>query len=398
MFSMAPGLARDIANRPDLLESLLDGGFTDNIEEDTCGHFAAISNVPFTPDIDFEGAMNEVRRNFRDAHFRIRFKLLNDIRTLNLAGKCFSSLADTCIGALEPVALREVERTMGKAPGRWAVCGLGKLGSEDLTANSDLDLLVIFEPDGEQSASQFFARATQRLITALSAQTEEGLLYEADMQLRPSGRAGPVAVRYSAYADYYRKDAWTWERMAMTRLRPIAGNAALCRQIMDEKDAMLAMNRSASMICQDAWDMRQRLITERPGRHDFDVKLAKGGMMDIEFMAQVVQLLRHDIDWGDRKLDEVIPLARAASFFTEDEATILLTAYHYFRGILTYQRAALDKSRKSEEWPDRLKQLTSRALGHESFDDLKTKIAELEEQVWTVFCGKLQPETTEWGR
>ena len=114
--------------------------------------------------------------------------------------------------------------------------------------------MVIFKPDDGQSATQFFTRATQRLITALSAQTEEGLLYEADMQLRPSGRAGPVAVRFPAFAEYYRKDAWTWEHMALARLRPVAGDPELMNENATEKEALLSLERDISMVCKMAGD------------------------------------------------------------------------------------------------------------------------------------------------
>lgn len=397
IFSMAPSLARDISNRPNLLESLLDGGFTEAISEDSCGHLGGIEAVLEKDDGDFEWAMNEVRRNFRDAHFRIRFRLLNDISVLDQSGRCFAQLADRCIEALQPYAQREAERTQGKAPGRWVICGLGKLGSQDLTARSDLDLMVVFDPDeGSTGASQFFAKATQRLITALSAQTEEGLLYEADMQLRPSGRAGPVAVRLSAFADYYRNDAWTWEHMALTRLRVICGDEALAKRVTDEKEALLCLDRAPDMLVQDAWDMRERLLRDRPAKTRMDVKLAKGAMIDIEFLAQIAQLLRPDADWGARTVLASLQIATDTGLFTQDELTCLSDTYRLCRGLQAYQRAALERALPADEWPAALKRVTARALGSENFDRLEQRVKAHQAQVWEIFCRKLQPGTTEW--
>ena len=397
MFAMAPQLARDLGSRPNLLESLLDGGFTDDLSEDTCGHFEAIAEVGETDAFDFEGAMNEVRRNFRDAHFRIRFKMLNDVSVWPDVGHCFSDLADGCIRALVPVALREAERKLGPAPGKWVICGLGKLGSRDLTANSDLDMMVIFESDAsELGAPQFFARATQRLITALSAQTEEGLLYEADMQLRPSGRAGPVAVKLSAFADYYRNDAWTWEHMALTRLRAIAGDADLIAKVMAEKQALLSIPRPAEKIIADAWDMRDRLLRERPAAHEFDVKLIKGGMIDVEFLVQTVQLLKPDFHWDGRTVDTVLKQVPETGLLSVGEAETLQQAYRLYRGILTYQRAALETARPADEWPGTLKRLMAKALSVADFDKIHEQVQSSERDVWDIVCRKLQPGSTEW--
>ncbi|MAK62674.1 MAG: bifunctional [glutamate--ammonia ligase]-adenylyl-L-tyrosine phosphorylase/[glutamate--ammonia-ligase] adenylyltransferase [Ponticaulis sp.] len=397
IFSMAPRLARDLASNPNLIESLLDGGFTDDIREDTCGYVGGVAAVQTNHDLSFEDAMNEVRRNFRDAHFRIRFRLLNDAKLLADAGHCFSDLADTCIRALEPHAIKAAEASLGPASGKWVICGLGKLGNRDLTARSDLDLMVIYDPDeGASSAANFFTRATQRLITSLSAQTEEGLLYEADMQLRPSGRAGPVAVRLSAFADYYRNDAWTWEHMALTRLRVIAGDPGLADRVMAEKQAQLSLPRPKDMLIQDAWDMRQRLLKERPPKNALDVKLAKGGMMDVEFLAQTAQLVHPEADWGDRTLETVLPKTVEYGLLSDGELRSLMHTYVMCRGLQAYQRAALDRAVDQTEWPEALKRITAKALNVEDFEALLSLLFQQQEAVWSIFCKQMQPETTEW--
>lgn len=397
IFSMAPRLARDLASNPNLIESLLDGGFTDDIQEDTCGYLGGVAAVQTSDELSFEDAMNKVRRNFRDAHFRIRFRLLNDASLLDQAGHCFSDLADTCIRALEPHALKAAEASLGLPTGKWVICGLGKLGNRDLTARSDLDLMVIYQPDeGSASAPAFFTRATQRFITSLSAQTEEGLLYEADMQLRPSGRAGPVAVRLSAFADYYRNDAWTWEHMALTRLRVVAGDPGLAERVMAEKQALLSLPRPPEKIIADAWDMRQRLLKERPAKTALDVKLSKGGMIDVEFIAQTAQLILPDADWGDRTLQIVIPKAEEYGLITDGERRCLLHTYIMCRGLQAFQRAALDRAVDQTEWPEALKRITSKALNVEDFEALLSLLFQQQEQVWSIFCKKLQPDATEW--
>lgn len=396
IFSVAPRMARDLANRPELLEALLDGDFLAPLDQDSCGHLAAIASVPETLGDDFEEAMNEVRRQFRDAHFRIRYTLLHDPKAVDETGHAFTDLADTCIRALTPIACKQAEKSLGPPPGRWAICGLGKLGSGDLTADSDLDLMVVFEPAGEEPAGPFFTRATQRLITALSAQTEEGLLYEADMQLRPSGRAGPVAVRFSAFSDYYRKDAWTWEHMALTRLRVISGDAELGVALTAEKEAILSMPRAADTVCQDAWEMRDRLLRDRPPKHDFDLKLVQGGMIDIEFLVQTAQLLRPDLAWGDRTVASALDMATQAGLFSETEKETLNHAYHCMSGLLAFQRVALSGPTRAEDWPDVLKKRAAKALDCTDFSEVVSCLEEEKSAIWNIFCKKLSPEATEW--
>ena len=145
--------------------------------------------------------------------------------------------------------------------------------------------------DAPDAASDFYTRFTQRLVSALSAPTEEGLLYDVDMQLRPSGSAGPVAVRLSSFERYYAQEAWTWELLALTRLRVVAGDAALGRRVEAVRETTLAAPRDAAKVCADAADMRARMARERPASGAWDLKLAPGGFVDIEFIAQTLQLL-----------------------------------------------------------------------------------------------------------
>ncbi len=125
---------------------------------------------------------------------------------------------------------------MAASPGAFVVLALGKFGGEEMAEGSDLDVMLVYDAaegaSGKLSANEFYARLTQRIISALSAPTEEGMLYAVDMQLRPSGSKGPVAVRLSSFQHYYANDAWTWELQALTRARPVAGNEALAARVI----------------------------------------------------------------------------------------------------------------------------------------------------------------------
>ncbi len=150
---------------------------------------------------------------------------------------------------------------------------LGKCGSREMTAGSDLDLMTLYAPAAPDAASAakgwaaetFYGRFTQRLITALSAPTGEGELYEVDMQLRPSGTKGPVAVSFAAFESYYAGEAETWEYLALTRARVAwATSPAFAARAAAAIEAKLRAPRDARRTAADVRAMRQLMARERP--------------------------------------------------------------------------------------------------------------------------------------
>jgi len=170
-----------------------------------------------------------------------------------LAGAALADIAETALGALLPAVTLDFARVHGAVPGgAFAILAMGRLGSREMTLASDLDLILIYDapPDSANSLgsrplalSTYHARLSQRLISAITAPTAEGRLYEVDMRLRPSGESGPIALSLAAFAQYQRQSAWTWEHMALTRARPIAGDPALRDRIAAAVQAALTMRR-----------------------------------------------------------------------------------------------------------------------------------------------------------
>src|SRR5690606_17732500 len=208
--------------------------------------------------------------------------------------------ADLTIGAaLEAVQGEFATRHGQVAGGQVAILGMGKLGSRELTAGSDVDLILLYthdedaeESDGEKplAPSYYYTRLTQRLIAAVSAPTAEGVLYELDLRLRPSGNKGPVATHIDAFRKYQREEAWTWEHMALTRARPVAGDASLAGEIEADIAGIIAAPRDFAKIAGEAVEMRRLIEEEKPPRDFWDIKLVAGGIIDLEFIAQVARL------------------------------------------------------------------------------------------------------------
>jgi len=162
-----------------------------------------------------------------------------------------------------------------------------------------LDLIVIYDADGVDASDgrrplatrTYYARLTQALVTALSAPMADGRMYEVDMRLRPSGRAGPVATSFESFVQYQQTEAWTWEHLALTRARAVAGNPRLGQRIEAFRQDLLEKDRSREVTLSDTADMRERLRGAKPGQGVWDVKAGAGRMMEIELLAQACALL-----------------------------------------------------------------------------------------------------------
>jgi len=253
--------------------------------------------------------------------------------------------------------LQETQKDFVKRHGivagaKFCVVAMGKLGSREMTATSDLDLMLIYDFDegvtqsnGKRplAVSQYFMRLTQRLITALSAPTGEGLLYEIDMRLRPSGNAGPLATQFQTFVNYQNDQAWTWERMALTRARPICGDNELCQKMRDAIATALG-NQNADVLKTDAAEMLAKIHDAKPPAHIWDVKTAPGGVVDIEFVAQVLQLqnTETDIEVLQGNTRNALRKAVDLGLIAATDGDLLIEAHRFYEGLQQLIRMAFD--------------------------------------------------------
>lgn len=376
VMAFAPRLASTMAKRPTALDALLDPSFFGPIETPTA--------APWDPE-DFEGAMDAARRLFRDQSFRIGVRVMSGTADARDIGRAFAELADLIIGGLAPAALAEVERIGGAFPGQVAVVALGKAGSREMTAKSDLDLMTLYAADDpagmsavkEWSADVFYARFTQRLTSALSAPTGEGTLYEVDLKLRPSGTKGPVAVSFAAFEDYYEREAETWELLALTRARVVwASTDAFRERAEGAIAAALRRARDPKKTAADVVEMRQLMERERPGKGDWDLKLHPGGLVDIEFAAQFLQLA-HAAAGGPLRQNtgEALAALREAGLADEGALSRLEAAWRLEQDLSQLIKVALEDGGDPEAEPKAFKTLLAKAGGVAQFKSLKPKLA-----------------------
>lgn len=297
IMGMAPALAQQLGQNAGLFDELLSADF-----------FAPLPDRPeLIADLDralamardYEDALIRLRRWVAGQKFRAGVHVLESVSDGEAAGRFLAAIADAVLLRLLPLVETEFESKHGRVPGgSFAIVAFGRLGGRVMSFSSDLDLVTIYDApegaisDGERrlDAAPYYIRLTQRLIAAIAAPMAEGRLYNVDLRLRPSGEAGPVAAALEAFGIYHAASAWTWEHMALTRARVVAGPMALSAGIDNAVRRTLTMARDPAKLLADVVDMRRRIAEQHPPRNRWNLKYVQGGLVDIEFAVQYLLL------------------------------------------------------------------------------------------------------------
>lgn len=385
----APRLAAIITRRPHVFDGLLDPALLTELPNRAylSGRLAAFIDG----DRPYEDVLDRLRIFAAEQKFLIGVRLLAGSIDSMRAGRAFSDLADLTIGAALQAVMDEFAQRHGRVPGgRVTLLGMGKLGSRELTAGSDVDLILLYdhdeqaeESDGEKplAPSHYFARLTQRLIAAVSAPTAEGVLYELDLRLRPSGNKGPVATHVDAFRKYQRQEAWTWEQMALTRARAIAGDEALCAEIDAEVTSILAQPRDRAKVAAEAVEMRKLIEQEKPPHDLWDIKLVPGGLIDLEFIAQVATITGQ-LEGDLRTPGTIQTLARLDSGFAAPEIKQELhDAYSLYLAVTQMIRLCLTSTFERDDVPPGLVDLLLAATDLPDFKVLEAHLKETSQKV-----------------
>ncbi len=366
VMAFAPRLARTLGRYPAALDSMLDARFETELGVDT-GLFDQMEREAAEAG-DFEGAMNAVRRLHREQMFRIGMQTLSGRIGPQAAGRGFTNLANAAMRTLSAAALAETERLGGAMTGAVAVIALGKAGSGEMTAGSDLDLMTVYDAPPEAvsekkgwAADVFYVRFTQRLISALSAHTGEGGLYDVDMRLRPSGSKGPVSVRLSGFDAYYGQEAATWEFMALTRARVVwASDPSFGAATTKAIEVALRRPRPGIDVAAEVRAMRDLMARERRPDGFWDLKLAPGGLVDAEFVGQFRQL-QSAAAGGALTVSTLSQLARDMP---------LREAWKVQQGLAQLLACAFDDKADVEAEPETFRRRLAQAAGELDFESL----------------------------
>ena len=298
LLSHAPTLADDLARRPDLLDGLLDASAMEPV-----GSVEALAGEMrrFERGADYQAKLDHVRRVVADRRFALGTQIVAGASDPLDVAAGYSRVAEAAIEVLAGETIADFAAAHGRVPdSELVILALGRLGGGALTHASDLDIVYLFtgaftaESDGARplGATLYYNRLAQRITAALSVPTAAGPLYPVDTRLRPSGTQGPLVVSLDSFARYQRESAWTWEHMALARARPVFGSPAARAAVTHVIAAVLAGARPARDVAADAAAMRAEMLTHKRPAGPLDVKLAPGGLVDLEFAVHVEQL-RH---------------------------------------------------------------------------------------------------------
>jgi len=394
----APRLAELLSRRSYLLDAVLAEGFFKRLPDPadlTTELEEALVRSP-----SFEGCLDICRRWAGDRLFQIGVLTLRGVLSPVDAARSHTAVAESVLARLLPRVQAEFAEAHGSVPGsELAVIALGKLGAGEMTPASDLDLIFIFDAppaselsDGVKplSPNHYFARLSQRLISALTVQTAEGPLFQVDMRLRPSGHAGPIASKLEAFVRYQNEQAWTWEHMALTRARTVAGSRKLRDRVIDDIHSILSRPRDADRLAIDVADMRTRIERELGAQSIWNIKYVRGGLIDVEFIAQYLQL-RYAHDHPDvlapNTADALDRLA-ARGLLDPETAGLLGRALALWQGAQQILRLTLDNPSgvaTGNELPRPLQQRLAAMSGAVDFEALQDTMAKTAAGVLAAF-------------
>ena len=391
----APRLAETIIYRAHVLDALIEPAFFGSLPEKATLERRLAATLAEAA--SFEDVLNRARIFGQEQSFLIGARVLAGTIGVRSAGHAYSDLADTLIVALTGAVRHEFEIAHGHMKGgAVALLAMGRLGGREMTAASDLDLLLLYDFDESASASDskrplpnglYFARLTQRIIAAISAPTAEGTLYPVDMRLRPSGNAGPVATHIDGFGVYQAKEAWTWEHMALTRARPVAGDARLVKRAREAIAKIIATKRDPKKVLAEVLEMRVMVEQAKGGAGAWDLKQTPGGLVDLEFVAQALQLIHaaSHPEIVSTETEAVLTAAAKAGLLAAKEAEILLPALRLQQSLMQILRLGVAGVFKPEEAPRGLLERLARAGELPDFATLDAHLRETQSAVRASF-------------
>jgi glutamate-ammonia-ligase adenylyltransferase len=391
----APRLADGLAQFPEAMDAVIDPSFFGALPEDA--ELASGLGRSLGQASSHEDFLDRIRIFAQEHMFLIGTRVLTGTVSAEQAGEAFARLADLLIRSLSGAVEENFTRLHGRVRAQEiAILAFGKLGGREMTATSDLDLIVVYDFDREHPDSsgprplhgaQYFARLVQRLIGALTAQTNHGVLYQVDMRLRPSGRSGPLATQVDAFALYQEKEAWTWEHMALTRARVVAADPAFGARVQDVIRAVLCRPRDRARLAGDVIEMRRAIAVEKGDGERWDIKYVAGGLVDIEFVAQYLQLAHAAAHPSllDTSTARALEKAWRAGVLATEDAEVLRGAVRLYHDLTQLLRLCLPGRFDPKSADPRLAALLVRAADVPDLATLDAFLAETEAKVRRCF-------------
>lgn len=382
----APKLAEHLARHSTVLDTVLSPAFFEPPPALT--ELQGELNRALAEANDIQEVLDISRRWANDRKFQVGVQTLRTMLSPDQAARAFSDIGDAVLSELALKVEEEFVRAHGMVPGGgWCILAMGKMGGREMTATSDMDLILIYDSPADVDESggprplavaTWFARLTQRMVNALTAKTNEGTLYEVDMRLRPSGNAGPIASSLQSFERYQRESAWTWEHMALTRARVVAGAPDVTAKVEAVIGEVLTRPRDPARLVLDVAEMRERMAKEHKADSHWEVKHRPGGLVDIEFTAQYLQLRwGHDhpgILRGNTR--DALEQAAEAGLLARSDLDALIEAWRLWSAVQLVLRQTIAGAFDENTAPQGLKEVLVQASG---LIDFKTLVDRMED-------------------
>ncbi len=385
----APALGDTLSKDPSLLDSVLEADFFTELP--TKEQLENLLTERLRYSHDYEQKMSYLRIFNNEKRFQAGVHLLKRLITPKHCGLFLSDLAEVVLqSTMQEVWAAYAKSSKLKQITPFAVLGLGKLGGREMTFDSDLDIIFLYGDD-EDAASEtrtHLHRVSQRLISALTLLTREGRLYAVDTRLRPGGADGPLATALSAFDHYFETTAWTYEHMALTRARVVATNHPDFASSVETVVRMHVLkSRDSHTLLHDVLDMRARIAKEFPSINPWALKHVRGGMVDIDFMAQYLVLKyahRHPSLWH-RAARAVFEQAQVNKLLEETTTTNLINAKKFLSDLLSLLRLSAPGGLIQDDAPHGLQRLLVEGMRMENFAALKAAVLAHEATVTTAW-------------
>jgi glutamate-ammonia-ligase adenylyltransferase len=391
----APRLGDMLARQPQIMDGLIDPRFFGAMPDQK--ELSARLAATLKDAASYEDFLDRLRLFGQESLFLIGTRILSGTVSAQQASVAFADVAEGIVHTVHGLVTDQFAAQYGRIKGQeTAILAMGRLGSREMTASSDLDLILLYDfdhehpdSDGERSlqGAQYFARFTQRLISAFTTRTNYGVLYEVDMRLRPSGRAGPVASRIDSFADYQEREAWTWEHMALTRARVISSSPGFRKQIEDIIRGVLTRPRDPAGTAVDVADMRRAIALEKGEDDVWDLKYAAGGLVDIDFIAQCLQLVHAAAKPDILNVNTLHVLDNAARLgvLPHSDAEVLRSAARLYHDLTQILRLCVSDKFNPETSGEDLLRVMARAGDTPDFSALEARVKETQTEVRRVF-------------
>ncbi len=369
-------------------------------------HHADTRPLVLDATLDEAEAMRALRRYRRREAVRLIWRDINGLDTVEqiLAGS--TALAESCLGGAhdfgEHVLVRRhgTPRSTDGAAQRLVVIGMGKLGGADLNFSSDIDLILAFDENGETDGARslanetFFARLGQLLVKLLAEITVDGYVYRVDLRLRPFGTAGRVALSFAAMEQYYQRDGRDWERYAWIKARPVAGDLKTGKRLIETLRPFVYRRYLDYTAFAGLREMKA-LIDAEVARKDLEgnLKLGAGGIREIEFIVQLLQLIRGGREPALREggLLPALAVCEQLGVIAADRAKRLRVAYLLLRKV--ENRVQMFRDEQTHELPDddSARARVAQTLGFANVAALETALVRARADVSAIFAEVMAP-------